>query len=498
MSPELIGGRYLLRRPVGRGGMGTVWQGADQTLHRDVAVKRMGTLHGEDAAGTARAMREARSAAAMNHRNAVSVFDVVDHEGAPWLVMEYFPSRTLADMIKEDGPLSPDRAGHIGAQVADALSDAHKLGIIHRDVKPSNILVGDGDHAKISDFGIARAELDATLTQTGMIPGTPAYLAPEMATDGGPSAASDVWALGATVYAAVEGDPPFDTHGNPLQVISRIARDPVPHPDHAGPLLPILGEMLSKDPISRPTMAQAASRLGNPPAEPEPAPQPDPTRLASSAPGAAAAASTHDNDRRRRLVPIVLALLVMLALVVGGWALLRDGGDDDDPVASEQPRATQRQDNSHQSSNNQQSNNPQPTATQPTDTQPTDTQQSDDTQPTDTQPTDTQQTSDDTAEPAVGDPAAFVEDYYAVMPDDTDAGWSMLGGDLKSQGRASYEEFWSGIESVDVSNVIAESPTSVVYDITYVTTDGTQSYEHKRILLDEDGDSYLIVDDDPA
>src|SRR5262245_32905850 len=280
MSGELIGGRYELRRPVGQGGMGTVWLGTDQTLHRDVAVKRMGSLPGEDSAGTARAMREARSAAAMNHRNAVSVFDVVDHEEAPWLVMEYFPSRTLADIIREDGALPPDRAGHIAAQVADALADAHKLGIMHRDVKPGNILVGDGDHAKLSDFGIARAELDATLTQTGMMTGTPAYFAPELATGDDPTPASDVWALGATIYAAVEGDPPYGTQGNPLQLLSRIVQEPVPRPDNAGPLLPILGEMLSKDPRSRPTMHEAAEQLADPPAATRLVEKPDRTRVA--------------------------------------------------------------------------------------------------------------------------------------------------------------------------------------------------------------------------
>ncbi len=480
MSGELIGGRYELRRPVGRGGMGTVWLGTDQTLHRDVAVKRMGSLPGEDSAGTARAMREARSAAAMNHRNAVSVFDIVDHEDAPWLVMEYFPSRTLADIIREDGPLPPDRAGHIAAQVADALADAHKLGIMHRDVKPGNILVGDGDHAKISDFGIARAELDATLTQTGMMTGTPAYFAPELATGDDPTPASDVWALGATIYAAVEGDPPYGTQGNPLQLLSRIVQEPVPRPTHAGPLLPILGEMLSKDPRSRPTMHEAAEQLAAPPTATRLVETPDRTRVAPIPPPASptgGAPSESTSGRGRRLVPLVLALLVVLALAAGGWALLRGGGGDDDTTSPEPAGHTQRAENNQQSDNNS---------------------KPDDSQSSETPPTESQPTPDEGEEPSSGDPAAFVTQYYALMPDDTDTGWSMLGGALKSGGRSSYEAFWGGIDGVTVSNVTTESPTSVVYDITYDQANGGSSSETKRITLERHGDSYVIVGDDSA
>lgn len=465
MPGELIGGRYLVQRPVGRGGMGTVWLCTDQILRRDVAVKRMGALPGETSAGTARAMREARLAAAMNHRNAVSVYDVVDHDNVPWLVMEYFPSRTLGEIIREDGPLPPSRAGRIGAQVANALAAAHKLGIVHRDVKPGNILVGDGDHAKLSDFGIARAELDATLTQTGMMTGTPAYFAPELATGDGPSAASDVWALGATVYAAVEGEPPFGTHGNPLQVLARIAQQPVPRPNHAGSLLPALNEMLAKDPRARPTMAEAATRLEQQPNRAHVAPmappaatrlehQPDRTQVAPLSPPAASAGQTYGRSAGR-LVPIALGLLLVLAFAVGGWVLVSRGGGDGDPaVRPGQSEQTRR-------------------------------------------PTDNQPTQDETTEQAASDPVEFVEEYYALVPEDTDTGWTMLGGSLKAQGKDNYEDFWNGIEDVEVSNVTAESPTSVVYDVTYVQPDGT-SHEHKRITLQQQGDSYLIVEDQPA
>jgi eukaryotic-like serine/threonine-protein kinase len=465
MSRELIGGRYEMRRPVGQGGMGTVWLCTDQTLHRDVAVKRMGALPGETTAGAARAMREARLAAAMNHSNAVAVYDVVEHDGASWLVMEYFPSRNLGEIINEDGPLTPDRAGHIGAQVASALAAAHKLGIVHRDVKPGNVLIGDGDDAKLSDFGIARAELDATLTQTGMMTGTPAYLAPEIASGDGPSPASDVWALGATLYAAVEGEPPFGTQGNPVQLLSRAVQEPVPRPDNAGPLLPVLGEMLSKDPRSRPTMAEVATRLEE---------QPDRTRIAPLPPPPTAPVGppSAESEDRRRWAPAVVGLIVVLVLVAGGWALIRGNGGQDETAGSEpsgrDPKSADSKPADPKHSENQ------PSATPSSDTSPT----------------------PDAPEPDSG-PADFVKDYYALMPNDTDSGWSMLGGELKSQSRKDYENFWSTIESVQVSNVTTESPTSVVYNITYVQSDGT-SHEHKRITLERHGDSYLIVDDGPA
>jgi eukaryotic-like serine/threonine-protein kinase len=492
MSGDLIGGRYLLQRSVGRGAMGTVWLGTDQTLHRDVAVKQMGSMPSEDAAGTARAMREARSAAAMNHRNAVSIYDVVDHENAPWLVMEYFPSRTLGDIIKEDGPMSPERAAHIGAQVADALSDAHKLGIMHRDVKPGNVLVGDGDHAKISDFGIARAEMDATLTQTGMMTGTPAYLAPEQATGGSPSAASDVWALGATIYAAVEGDPPYGTQGNPLQVLSRIVSEPVPRPEHAGPLLPVLGEMLSKDPRSRPTMAEVVSRLADLDDE-APANR---TRIAPVLPPPASTWTTpadsgyDDRGRRRRLLPIALAALLLLALAVGGWALLGGGGGDDNTATQDRSRPAQGPNKPKHSHDNTQPTPSEPSETPTTESQPT----SDENDNGDNN----DQGGGNDSEVSSGDPAQFVESYYAQMPDNTDAGWRMLDGSIKSQGKQSYEDFWNSIDSVDVSNVTEVSSTQVEYDITYNEADGGSSDEHKVITLEPKGNSYLITGDDSA
>src|SRR6476659_4083316 len=150
MQPELISGRYRVVRAIGRGGMGTVWLCRDEVLRRDVAVKQMGALPGEDTESTTRAMREARVSAALNQENVVVVYDVVDYDNGTWLVMEYFPSQTLAELVAEEGALPPQRVARIGAQVAGALASAHGLGIVHRDVKPGNILVGSGDVAKLS------------------------------------------------------------------------------------------------------------------------------------------------------------------------------------------------------------------------------------------------------------------------------------------------------------------------------------------------------------
>lgn len=226
-APDLIAGRYRVDRAVGRGGMGTVWLCLDETLHRLVAVKQVGVVAGESADDTRRVMREARTAAALNHRSAVSIYDVVEHEGSPWLVMEYFPSRTLSEVLA-DGPLPAARVATIGAQVAAALASAHDAGVVHRDVKPSNILVGDDDIAKLSDFGIARIAYDDQLTETGLLVGTPAYFAPEVARGGAPGPESDAWALGATLYAAVEGRPPHPKQANAVATLAAIVSEPVP------------------------------------------------------------------------------------------------------------------------------------------------------------------------------------------------------------------------------------------------------------------------------
>jgi hypothetical protein len=261
MQPQLIAGRYQVLRAIGRGGMGTVWLCRDEVLGRDVAVKQIGALPGESATETKRAMREARSAAALNHPNAVAVYDVVDHGGRPWLVMEYVEGQTLADEISHDGRLSPQRVSDIGAQLAGALARAHERGIVHRDIKPGNVLIDKAGRPKISDFGIARGHGDEQLTQIGFITGTPGYLSPELARGGDPLPASDVWALGATLYTAVEGRPPYEPRSNPIALLRAIAAERPRPMTHAGVLGPAIDAMMLEDPSRRWDMVTSARRL---------------------------------------------------------------------------------------------------------------------------------------------------------------------------------------------------------------------------------------------
>ena len=186
MQPELIGGRYRVESAIGKGGMGTVWLCRDETLQRNVAVKQVGLLPGESVTDSARAFREARSTAALSHRNVVTVFDVVEESGHIWLVMEHVPGRSLSEIIKQDGPLDPGTVAEIGAQVAAGLAAAHAAGTMHRDVKPGNVLIREDGVAKISDFGIARTHGDPALTQSGFLTGTPSYFSPELARGGDP------------------------------------------------------------------------------------------------------------------------------------------------------------------------------------------------------------------------------------------------------------------------------------------------------------------------
>ncbi|HWC83960.1 MAG TPA: serine/threonine-protein kinase [Pseudonocardiaceae bacterium] len=258
-----VGGRYRLDRRIGSGAMGVVWQAYDQRLRRTVAVKQLRLEPGLDPQeaneARERAMREGRIAARLQHPNAVSVFDVVDEDDAPWLVMEYVPSRSLADEMTERGMLPPIEVARIGAQVAHALAAAHAAGIVHRDIKPANILLAETGVVKITDFGISRAQGDVAVTKTGLIAGTPAFLAPEVAYGRSPGGPSDVFSLGSTLYAAVEGQPPFGMSENTLGLLHKVAAGEIDPPRQAGPLTDVLIHLLDADPDQRPD-AVAASR----------------------------------------------------------------------------------------------------------------------------------------------------------------------------------------------------------------------------------------------
>ncbi|WP_053736389.1 serine/threonine-protein kinase [Nocardia sp. NRRL S-836] len=250
---------------VGQGAMGVVWQAYDENLHRVVAAKELLVLDGLDDSkierAKHRAMREARLAARLEHPNAIRVYDAVEDNGQPWLIMEYLPSRSLAAVIAEQGTLPPREVARIGCYTAAALAAAHRNGIQHRDVKPGNVLIGDQE-VKITDFGVSRATGDdGTATATGTV-GTPAFFSPEIARGEEAGFPSDVFSLGATLYNAVEGTPPFGAADNHIAMLHRVASGSIMPPANAGPLLsPVLFRLLATDPERRPTMEEAVHLL---------------------------------------------------------------------------------------------------------------------------------------------------------------------------------------------------------------------------------------------
>ncbi|UNO40339.1 serine/threonine-protein kinase [Streptomyces sp. MST-110588] len=273
---RLVAGRYRLLDQIGRGGMGTVWRARDELLGRQVAVKRLHVSPQLDADELAtrneRTRREAQAAARINHPNVVSVHDVVDDDGLPCIVMEYVRSVTLGDVVKEatlsGEPMSPAEVARIGRGMIAALQAAHSAGVLHRDVKPGNVLLGEDGRVVLTDFGIAVATGTSTLTKTGELVGSIDYLAPERVKGGTPGPASDLWALGATLYQALEGRPPFRKN-TAVETAYAIAMDPLEPPRNAGPLTSLVQALLAKEPEERPSARDVEQALRGPASEPQ-------------------------------------------------------------------------------------------------------------------------------------------------------------------------------------------------------------------------------------
>ncbi|MFE1239962.1 serine/threonine-protein kinase [Streptomyces tendae] len=261
---RVIAGRYRLLSPLGEGGMGTVWRARDELLRREVAVKEVRAPAGLPQADVgrmyARLEREAWAAARISHPNVVTVYDVATDGGRPWIVMELVRGLSLADLLDAEGPLEPGRAALIGAEVLAALRAAHAAGVLHRDVKPANVLLANDGRVVLTDFGIARVEGSEALTMTGEVVGSPEFLAPERALGRTPGPASDLWSLGVLLYAAVEGVSPF-RQDTPLSTLRAIVDDELPPPHRAGALGPVVEGLLRKDPAGRLPADQAEREL---------------------------------------------------------------------------------------------------------------------------------------------------------------------------------------------------------------------------------------------
>ncbi|NKY89490.1 serine/threonine-protein kinase [Nocardia veterana] len=313
----MIAGHYRLVERIGSGGTGVVWRAVDERLERSVAIKQILTQPslppGEKEIVRQRASREARNAARFQHPNAIVVFDITDHEGDPCLIMEYLPSQSLAVVLSSQGTLPLPQVARIGEQVASALVAAHRAGIVHRDIKPGNVLLGDNGTVKITDFGISKAKGDVTLTATGLISGTAAYLAPEVARGAEPTPAADVFALGATLFHALEGEPPYGTNPNPLALLYAAANGQLSQPRNAGPLTDLLLDLLSFEPEDRPSMTEVRDQLAD---FADQGVDAESTRMLATHRGASRRQATRTLDRRAAQADISTAEMMATAAVL--------------------------------------------------------------------------------------------------------------------------------------------------------------------------------------
>jgi eukaryotic-like serine/threonine-protein kinase len=314
--------------------MGRVWRARDELLDRDVAMKEIRFPEEFDEADKdelqQRQLREARSAARLSHPAVATVFDVVEELGRPWIVMEFVRGRSLDRVLKEQGPLPPHVVARIGQDVLAALAEAHSVGVLHRDVKPSNVLLTRGGGAVLTDFGVATIDGDPSLTRGEMVMGTPAYSAPERIHGQRATAAADLWSLGLTLHAASEGQGPYDNYASVASTIAAIAtQDPAP-PTNAGPIASAIMALISRDPAARPTAEEAmrmfaeATAVSQPAATTEsPAEAPSGPLVAEAAPPAGDSADPEPQNRMRRGRRLVMIAVAAVVVLGGGslWAV---------------------------------------------------------------------------------------------------------------------------------------------------------------------------------
>ncbi|RYC14549.1 serine/threonine-protein kinase [Nocardioides zhouii] len=459
----MIAGRYRLGREIGRGGSGTVHLAVDEVLGRQVAIKRIGMIAGSDDVERERAEREARLAAALNHPHVVSVFDLVDEADVRWLVMEYVDGQTLGERVRSTGPLDAAEAAALLGQTADALVEAHAHGIVHRDVKPSNILIA-GANAKLNDFGIARSADDASLTQTGLVTGSPAYLAPEVASGSSATPASDVWSLGATLYHAVTGAPPYDVGDNLLGALYKIVHEDPPRLPDDHPMAGLLTVMMTHDPEQRWSMRQVRDELGRisrggrstvaagaspsvraveqEPTGVLPAVRPSPLPKAARPP-------------RRHWGWIAVAAVAAVAAIVAAYVLAGRGAPEasgEDPSESSQTSSTD----------------------EPTDAT-----------PAEPSPEEVRQQMD-----------AFITSYLSTVTSDPRAAFDQLtpGFQEASDGYDGYIAWWSKVQSAELTSIDSNpSDSTVAYTVNYLMKTGRTTTSRVRLQLQADGDGFLIA-----
>ncbi|SDW57123.1 Protein kinase domain-containing protein [Amycolatopsis xylanica] len=457
--------------------MGMVWRGEDTSLDRVIAVKELILPFGhggEEKAAEAknRAMREARIAARLQHPHAITVFNVVEHEDRPWLIMEYLPSKSLSAVLAEDGPLPVDEVIRIGIQLTSALQAAHEAGIVHRDVKPGNVLIGEDGTVKVTDFGISRASGDATYTATGEISGTPAFLAPEVARGVDATAASDVFSLGATLYTAIEGAPPFGTADNQIALLYRVSSGEIVPPVKAGKLKPLLLRLLEVKPEDRPEMGDVLTELrmlaafdGDEPPEVPAATVPATRRIEEGHMPAPVPPPVVEKRRRGALIAVAVgAVVVVIAVVAGILFALRQ---KDDTAGQQTPTPTPPPSSQVSSPAPEQppvssSETPPPTTTSPS-----------------TSP----------SAPAEQTPAQAIEDYFKLLPGNLEAGYATLSDAFKQKHSPTfqrYADFWNRFSAVSAA-VTASGPNSASARLTYTEKGRTFTENHTYTLIQQNG-----------